>query len=106
MALGQRGRRSRAGWNGEERKGVGTTVAIRVRPKAIQTAAPKDQDMTYRKMKFKHYDEGGASVPHLKRSSPSTRGRPGLAENHNRLCANFALVNLDYASQTAWPCLD
>ena len=74
-------------------------------------AAPKAQDMTCRKTKFKHYvDEFQkkknrskssmrAKVEHpfriLKRAFGFDKVRyRDLAKNHHRLCANFALVNL------------
>jgi transposase, IS5 family len=79
--------------------------------KAIKEAAPKAQDMTCRRTKFKNYvDEEArrknttksrvrAKVEHvfriLKRvfSFDKVRYR-GIAKNHHQLCANFALINL------------
>ena len=79
--------------------------------KAIKQAAPKAQDMTCRRTKFKNYvDEQArrknttksrvrAKVEHvfciLKRvfGFDKVRNR-GIAKNHHRLCANFALINL------------
>ena len=78
---------------------------------AIKEAAPKAQDMTCRRTKFKHYVDElqkkknrskssvRAKVEHpfriLKRVFGFDKVRyRGLAKNHHRLCANFALVNL------------
>ena len=79
--------------------------------KAIQQAAPKAQDMTCKRTKFKDYVDElqkkknrskssvRAKVEHpfriLKRFFGFDKVRyKGLAKNHHRLCANFALVNL------------
>jgi len=78
---------------------------------AIHEAAPQAQDMTCRRTKFKNYvDEEArrknttksrvrAKVEHvfriLKRIFGFDKVRyRGLAKNHHRLCACFALVNL------------
>jgi transposase, IS5 family len=78
---------------------------------AIHGAAPHAQDMTCRRTKFKNYvDEEAkrknttkskvrAKVEHvlriLKRVFGFDRVRyRGIAKNHHRLCANFALINL------------
>ena len=78
---------------------------------AIKQAAPKAQDMTCRRTKFKDYVDElqkkknrskssiRAKVEHpfriLKRVFGFDKVRyRGIAKNHNRLCANFALVNL------------
>jgi IS5 family transposase len=78
---------------------------------AIKGAAPKAQDMTCRRTKFKHYVDElqkkknrskssvRAKVEHpfriLKRVFGFDKVRyRGLAKNHYRLCTNFALVNL------------
>lgn len=78
---------------------------------AIRQAAPKAKDMTCRRTRFKQY------VDELRRKKNRTRSRVrarvehpfrilkrvfgfdrvryrGLAKNHHRLCANFALINL------------
>ncbi len=78
---------------------------------AIKAAAPKAQDMTCRRTKFKYYVDElqkkknrskssvRAKVEHpfrvLKRVFGFDKVRyRGIAKNHHRLCANFALVNL------------
>jgi len=84
----------------------------------IREAAPHVQDMTCRRTKFKnHVDEAGkrknttksrvrAKVEHpfriLKRifSFDKVRYR-GIKKNHNRLCANFAPINL-YQHANGW----
>ena len=78
---------------------------------AIKQAAPKAKDMTCRRTRFKQY------VDELQRKKNRTKSRVrarvehpfrilkrvfgfdkvryrGLAKNHHRLCANFALINL------------
>jgi len=78
---------------------------------AIRQAAPKAKDMTCRRTRFKQY------VDELQRKKNRTKSRVrarvehpfrilkrvfgfdkvryrGLAKNHHRLCANFALINL------------
>jgi IS5 family transposase len=110
--------------HGEERKvchptdedlSVGTPVwgdgGYQGQTEAIQQAAPKAQDMTCRRTKFKHYVDElqkkknrsksrvRAKVEHpfriLKRVFGFDKVRyRGLAKNHHRLCVNFALVNL------------
>ena len=79
--------------------------------KAIKEAAPKAQDMTCRRTKFKNYvDEEArrknttksrvrAKVEHVFRILKRVFGFDkvryrGIAKNHHRLCANFALINL------------
>ena len=79
--------------------------------RAIRAAAPKAQDMTCRRTKYKNYvDEEAkrknttkarvrAKVEHpfriLKRVFGFTKVRyRGIWKNHQRLCAAFALVNL------------
>ena len=96
--------------HGEERK-VWGDGAYQGQGEAIRQAAPRAQDMTHRRTKFKKYvDEEQkqknttksrvrAKVEHifrvLKRQFGFDRVRyRGLAKNHNRLCACFALVNL------------
>jgi IS5 family transposase len=96
--------------HGEERK-VWGDGGYRGQTKAIQQAAPKAQDMTCRRTRFKHYVDElqkkknrskssvRAKVEHpfriLKRVFGFDKVRyRGLAKNHHRLCANFALVNL------------
>jgi IS5 family transposase len=79
--------------------------------KAIRQAAPKAKDMTCRRTRYKQY------VDELQRKKNRTKSRVrarvehpfrilkrvfgfdkvryrGLAKNHHRLCANFALINL------------
>jgi transposase, IS5 family len=96
--------------HGEERK-VWGDGGYQGQAKAIQQAAPKAQDMTCRRTKFKNYvDEVAkkknttkskvrAKVEHvfriLKRIFGFDKVRyRGIAKNHHRLCANFALINL------------
>ncbi|MCU1253242.1 MAG: transposase family protein [Edaphobacter sp.] len=79
--------------------------------KVIKEAAPKAQDMTCRRTKFKNYvDEEArrknttksrvrAKVEHVFRILKRVFGFDkvryrGIAKNHHRLCANFALINL------------
>jgi transposase, IS5 family len=79
--------------------------------KAIKEAAPQAQDMTCRRTKFKNYvDEEArrknttksrvrAKVEHVFRILKRVFGFDkvryrGIAKNHHRLCANFALINL------------
>jgi IS5 family transposase len=96
--------------HGEQRK-VWGDGGYQGQTEAIQQAAPKAQDMTCKRTKFKHYvDELQkkknksksrviAKVEHpfpiLKRvfGFDKVRSR-GLAKNHHRLYACFALVNL------------
>jgi IS5 family transposase len=96
--------------HGEERK-VWGDGGYQGQTKAIQQAAPKAQDMTCKRTRFKNYvDEVakkknttksrvGAKVEHifciLKRVFGFDKVRyRGIAKNHHRLCANFALINL------------
>ena len=79
--------------------------------KAIKEAAPKAQDMTCRRTKFKNYVDQQArrknttksrvraKVEHVFRILKRVFGFDkvryrGIAKNHHRLCANFALINL------------
>jgi IS5 family transposase len=96
--------------HGEERK-VWGDGGYQGQTAAIQKAAPKAQDMTCKRTKFKNYVDElqkrkntsksrvRAKVEHafriLKRifGFEKTRYR-GIAKNHHRLCASFALVNL------------
>src|SRR5271170_88379 len=96
--------------HGEERK-VWGDGGYQGQTDSIHQAAPHAQDMTCRRTKFKNYvdqearrknttkSKVRAKVEHvfriLKRvfGFDKTRYR-GIAKNHNRLCANFALVNL------------
>jgi IS5 family transposase len=98
--------------HGEERK-VWGDGGYQGQTEAIREAAPKAQDMTCKRTKFKHYVDElqkkknrskssvRAKVEHpfriLKRifgfGFDKVRYR-GLAKNHHRLCACFALVNL------------
>jgi transposase, IS5 family len=96
--------------HGEERK-VWGDGGYQGQTEAIKEAAPKAQDMTCRRTKFKDYvDEVQkkknrsksrvrAKVEHpfriLKRVFGFDKVRyRGIAKNHNRLCACFALINL------------
>lgn len=96
--------------HGEEKK-VWGDGAYQGQSEAIRKAAPQAQDMTHRRTKFKSYVDElqrrknttksrvRAKVEHvfrvLKRQFGFDRVRyRGLAKNHNRLCACFALVNL------------
>jgi len=96
--------------HGEERK-VWGDGGYQGQTEAIHQAAPHAQDMTCRRTKFKNYvDEEArrknttksrvrAKVEHvfriLKRIFGFDKVRyRGIAKNHNRLCACFALVNL------------
>ena len=96
--------------HGEERK-VWGDAAYRGQSQTIREAAPQAQDMTHRRTKFKNYVDElqkkknttksrvRARVEHvfrvLKRQFGFDRVRyRGLAKNHHRLCACFALVNL------------
>ena len=96
--------------HGEERK-VWGDGGYQGQTEAIKQAAPKAQDMTCRRTKFKDYvDEVQkkknrskssirAKVEHpfriLKRVFGFDKVRyRGIAKNHHRLCACFALVNL------------
>jgi IS5 family transposase len=96
--------------HGEERK-VWGDGGYQGQTWAIKEAAPKAQDMTCRRTKFKHYVDAlqkkknkskssvRAKVEHpfriLKRVFGFDKVRyRGLAKNHHRLCVNFALVNL------------
>ncbi|MEA2261618.1 MAG: transposase, family [Acidobacteriaceae bacterium] len=79
--------------------------------KAIKEAAPKAQDMTCRRTKFKNYVDQEArrknttksrvraKVEHVFRILKRVFGFDkvryrGMAKNHHRLCANFPLINL------------
>ncbi len=96
--------------HGEERK-VWGDAGYQGQTEAIKAAAPKAQDMTCRRTKFKdRVDElqkkknqskssVRAKVEHpfrfLKRVFGFDKVRyRGIAKNHHRLCASFALVNL------------
>jgi IS5 family transposase len=96
--------------HGEERK-VWGDGGYQGQTKAIQQAAPKAQDMICKRTKFKNYvDEVAkkknttksrvrAKVEHVFRILKRVFGFDkvryrGIAKNHHRLCANFALINL------------
>jgi IS5 family transposase len=96
--------------HGEERK-VWGDGGYQGQTEAIRQAAPKAQDMTCRRTKFKDYvDEVAkkknttksrvrAKVEHVFRILKRVFGFDkvryrGIAKNHHRLCANFALINL------------
>jgi transposase, IS5 family len=96
--------------HGAERK-VWGDAGYQGQSEAIREAAPHAQDMTCRRTKFKDYVDQvarrknttksrvRAKVEHpfriLKRIFGFDKVRyRGIAKNHHRLCANFALVNL------------
>jgi len=96
--------------HGQERK-VWGDAGYQGQTEAIKEAAPKAQDMTCKRTKFKDYVDElqkkknrskssvRAKVEHpfriLKRVFGFDKVRyRGIAKNHHRLCANFALVNL------------
>jgi IS5 family transposase len=96
--------------HGEERK-VWGDGGYQGQTKAIQQTAPKAQDMICKRTKFKNYvDEVAkkknttksrvrAKVEHVFRILKRVFGFDkvryrGIAKNHHRLCANFALINL------------
>ena len=96
--------------HGEERK-VWGDGGYQGQTEAIKEAAPHAQDMTCKRTKFKNYVDElqrkknrikssvRAKVEHvfriLKRIFGFDKARyRGIAKNHNRLCACFALVNL------------
>jgi transposase, IS5 family len=96
--------------HGEERK-VWGDGGYQGQAEAIRQAAPRAQDMTCRRTKFKNYvdelqkrknttkSKVRAKVEHpfriLKRVFGFDKVRyRGILKNHHRLCANFALVNL------------
>ena len=96
--------------HGEERK-VWGDAGYQGQTEAIKEAAPKAQDMTCRRTKFKDYvDELQKKKNRNKSSVRAKVEHPfrivkrifgfdkvryrGIAKNHNRLCANFALANL------------
>ena len=96
--------------HGEERK-VWGDGAYQGQTAAIREVAPKAQDMTCRRTRFKHYlDELQkkknrskssirAKVEHVFRIVKRIFGFDkvryrGLTKNHHRLCTNFALANL------------
>ena len=96
--------------HGEERK-VWGDGGYQGQTEAIQEAAPHAQDMTCKRTKFKnHVDElqkkknttksrVRAKVEHVFRILKRVFGFDkvryrGIAKNHHRLCANFALINL------------
>jgi IS5 family transposase len=96
--------------HGDERK-VWGDGGYQGQTEAMKEAAPKAQDMTCKRTKFKHYVDElqkkknrskssvRAKVEHvfriLKRIFGFDKVRyRGIAKNHHRLCACFALVNL------------
>jgi len=96
--------------HGEERK-VWGDAGYQGQGDTIREAAPHAQDMTCRRTKFKNYVDQEAKrknttksrvrakVEHpfriLKRIFGFDKVRyRGIQKNHNRLCANFALINL------------
>jgi IS5 family transposase len=96
--------------HGEERK-VWGDGGYQGQTEAIQEVAPKAQDMTCKRTRFKKYvgelqkkkikskSSVRATVEHVFRILKRVFGFDkvryrGLAKNHHRLCANFSLVNL------------
>jgi len=96
--------------HGEKRK-VWGDGGYQGQTEAIQQAAPKAQDMTCRRTKFKNYvDELQKKKNRINSSVRTKVEHPfrilkrvfgfdkvryrGLAKKHQRLCVNFALVNL------------
>jgi len=96
--------------HGEERK-VWGDAGYQGQTEAIQEAAPKAQDMTCRRTKFKDYVDQLQKKKNRSKSSVRAKVEHpfrivkrifgfdkvryrGIAKNHNRLCANFALANL------------
>jgi IS5 family transposase len=96
--------------HGEERK-VWGDGGYQGQAKVIREAAPHAQDMTCRRTKFKNYVDEiqkkkntkksrvRAKVEHVFRVLKRVFGFDkvryrGIAKNHHRLCANFALINL------------
>ena len=96
--------------HGEERK-VWGDGGYQGQTEAIKQAAPHAQDMTCKRTRFKNYvDEEArrkntiksrvrAKVEHVFRILKRVFGFDkvryrGIAKNHHRLCANFALINL------------
>jgi IS5 family transposase len=96
--------------HGEERK-VWGDAGYQGQTEAIKEAAPKAQDMTCRRTKFKDYVDQLQKKKNRSKSSVRAKVEHpfrivkrvfgfdkvryrGIAKNHNRLCANFALANL------------
>jgi len=96
--------------HGEERK-VWGDGGYQGQTEAIQEAAPHAQDMTCRRTKFKSYVDQEAKRKNTTKSKVRAKvehvfrilkrvfgfdkvGYRGIAKNHHRLCANFALINL------------
>jgi IS5 family transposase len=96
--------------HGQDRK-VWGDAGYQGQTEAIQQAAPKAQDMTCKRTKFKNYlDELQKKKNRSKSSIRAKVEHPfrilnrvfgfdkvryrGIAKNHHRLCATFALVNL------------
>jgi transposase, IS5 family len=96
--------------HGEERK-VWGDGGYQGQSEAIREVAPKAQDMTCKRTKFKDYVDElqkkkntvksrvRAKVEHVFRILKRVFGFDkvryrGIAKNHHRLCANFALINL------------
>jgi IS5 family transposase len=96
--------------HGEERK-VWGDGGYQGQTEVIHEAAPKAQDMTCKRTRFKNYVDElqkkknrskssvRAKVEHVFRILKRVFGFDkvryrGIAKNHHRLCANFALVNL------------
>jgi len=96
--------------HGEERK-VWGDAGYQGQAEAIKEAAPKAQDMTCRRTKFKDYVDQLQKKKNRSKSSVRAKVEHpfrivkrifgfdkvryrGIAKNHNRLCTNFALANL------------
>jgi IS5 family transposase len=96
--------------HGEERK-VWGDAGYQGQTEAIKQSAPKAQDMTCRRTKFKNYVDELQKKKNRNKSSVRARVEHpfrilkrvfgfdkvryrGIAKSHHRLCANFALVNL------------
>jgi transposase, IS5 family len=95
--------------HGEERK-VWGDGGYQGQTEAIREAVPHAQDMTCRRTKFKNYVDEEAKRKNTTKSKVRTKVEHvfrilkrvfgfdkvryrGIAKNHHRLCANFALVN-------------
>ena len=96
--------------HGQERK-VWGDGGYQGQTKAIREAAPQAQDMTCRRTKYKNYVDEVAKTKNTTKSRVRAKVEHafrilkrifgfdkvkyrGIKKNHNRLCANFALVNL------------
>ncbi len=74
--------------HGEERK-VWGDGGYQGQGEAIRQAAPRAQDMTSRRVRYKNF------VDELQKAKNRVKARyRGIKKNHHRLCTSFALVNL------------